>query len=45
MDDETCPHEKMRFVVDTSDGKEKREVCPLCDDVDVTTLDNAGDSE
>lgn len=32
-----CPHSKARVTVDTEDGP--RQVCPICDDVDLTTLD------
>lgn len=33
-----CEHKKMRMTIDTEDGE--REVCPICDDVDLETLDD-----
>lgn len=33
-----CNHAKATITVDADDG-EKKEVCPICDDVNVETLD------
>lgn len=33
-----CKHEKVRIRVDSPDGP--KEVCPICDDVQVETLDD-----
>lgn len=33
-----CEHDKITVTVDAGDG-ETEEVCPICDDVDVRTLD------
>lgn len=34
---DSCEHQKMCMTIDTEDGQ--KEVCPICDDVDVQTLD------
>lgn len=35
-----CEHQKARFTIDTEDGE--KEVCAICDDVTVETLDEEG---
>lgn len=35
-----CEHSKVTL---TTDDGEEREVCPVCDDVQVETLDDGGD--
>lgn len=37
----SCEHEKEKIVVDKRDGSsEIQEFCPICDDVQVETLDD-----
>lgn len=33
-----CEHEKARITLDTEEGP--KSVCPICDDVDLETLDD-----
>jgi hypothetical protein len=34
-----CNHEKLRMTVDTDDGGTE-EVCPICDQIDMVSLDD-----
>lgn len=35
-----CDHEKLQFLANDNEEGDVKEICPICDDVEFTTLGN-----